>query len=206
MTSSMNQSPMWDARYSTDEYVFGTEPAAFLTNHSVLLTAGTSALAVADGEGRNAVYLAEQGLDVTTMDISPVGVEKARRLATERGVEVDIRVADVLDWDWSNESYDLVVAVFIQFLTPEQRPDVFDGMVAALRPGGRLMLHGYRPEQVDNGTGGPPNRDHMYTDALLRESFAGMQIEQLHSYDAVLEEGAGHRGESALIDLIATKP
>lgn len=206
MASNMNQAPMWDARYEADEYVFGTEPAAFLTNHRELLTAGSTALVVADGEGRNSVFLAAQGLDVTAMDISPVGAEKARRLATERGLSVDIRVADVLDWDWTAESYDLVVAVFIQFLTPDQREDVFDGMVAALRSGGRLLLHGYRPEQVDNGTGGPPNRDHMYTEALLRESFAGLQIDELRSYDAVLEEGSGHRGESALIDLIATKP
>jgi hypothetical protein len=97
------------------------------------------------------------------------------------------------------------VAIFIQFLTPHQRGQVFDGMQRTLRPGGRLLLHGYRPEQVALGTGGPSNPDHMYTEALLLDAFGGMDIERLESYDAVIEEGKGHLGESALIDLIATK-
>ena len=194
---------MWDERYSTDDYLFGTEPAAFLVAHEYLLTPGARALVVADGEGRNSVYLAQQGVEVVAMDASEVGVAKARRLADERGVAIDFRIADIMTWEWTPEAYDLVVAIFIQFLTPQQQPAVFGGMQRTLRPGGRLLLHGYRPEQVALGTGGPPDPTHMYTEDLLRNSFGAMDIERLASYDAVIEEGTGHRGTSALIDLVA---
>jgi SAM-dependent methyltransferase len=197
---------MWDERYSIDDYLVGTEPAAFLVAHAHLLEPGSRALVVADGEGRNSVFLAEQGVEVVAMDASTVGVAKARKLADERGVEVDFRIADIMAWEWTPDAYDLVVAVFIQFLTPQQQPTVFDGMQRTLRPGGRLLLHGYRPEQVALGTGGPPDPTHMYTEELLRDSFGAMDIERLESYDAVIEEGVGHNGTSALIDLVAVKP
>ena len=196
---------MWDERYSIDDYLFGTEPASFLVAHQHLLQPGVRALVVADGEGRNSVFLAEQGVEVVAMDASAVGVAKARKLADERGVEVDFRIADIMTWEWTPDAYDLVVAIFIQFLTPQQRPTVFGGMQRTLRPGGRLFLHGYRPEQVALGTGGPPDPTHMYTEDLLRASFSDMHIERLESYDAVIEEGAGHRGTSALIDLVAVR-
>ena len=201
----MFEAPMWDDRYSGAEYLFGTEPAAFLTKHRHVLTPGSTALVVGDGEGRNSVFLAEQGLRVTAMDISSIGVTKALRLAEHRGVSVDIRVADILDWEWVSDAYDMVVAVFVQFLDPEQRSTIFDGFQRTLRPGGRLLLHGYRPEQVLNGTGGPPDPEYMYSEALLTDAFTGFEIEHLESYDTSIEEGAGHRGTSALIDFIATK-
>lgn len=196
---------MWDERYDGDEYLFGTAPAAFLAAHAEVLPPSSEVLVVADGEGRNSVFLAELGHRVTAMDASTVGVAKARRLADQRGVEVDLRVADILTWDWEPEAYDAVVAVFIQFLTPAQRPAVFEGLQRTLRPGGRLLLHGYRPEQVALGTGGPPDPAHLYTEQLLADAFASLEIERLEAYDAELSEGAGHAGRSALIDLIAVK-
>jgi SAM-dependent methyltransferase len=197
---------VWDKRYSGEGFLFGTEPAAFVKAHVHLLTPGQTALCVADGEGRNSVFLAEQGLAVTAMDASPVGVEKARRLAAERGVSIDFRIADVLSWEWIPNSYDIVLAVFIQFLTPDERPAVFEGMKRTLRPGGYLLLHGYRPEQVDYATGGPPYRENMYTVDLLRQAFGDLSIERLAAYDTVIKEGTGHDGVSALIDLVAKKP
>jgi SAM-dependent methyltransferase len=197
---------MWDERFGTADYVFGTEPAAFLAARADLLEPGQTALVVADGEGRNSVFLAERGLDVTAMDASPVGVEKARRLAADRGVAVDYHVADIMTWDWAARSYDLVVGVFLQFLAPADRGQVFAGMARAVAPGGRLLLHGYRPEQVDYGTGGPPSRENMYTEDLLREAFGDLAIERLVSYDTPIEEGIGHVGMSALIDLVARRP
>jgi SAM-dependent methyltransferase len=205
MATNRSGAPMWDERYSTTEYVFGTEPAAFLTRYAHLFEPGSDALVVADGEGRNSVYLATQGLHVTATDISEVGIDKARRLAAERGVTVDFRVADVLAWDWEPEAYDLVVAVFIQFLDPQQRAAVFDGLQRTLRPGGRLFVHGYRPEQLGYTSGGPKDPAHLYDEALLTDAFAGMEIEVLESYDAVISEGAGHSGMAALIDLVATR-
>jgi SAM-dependent methyltransferase len=205
MPPEMYQAPMWDERYANDDYVFGTEPAAFVARTAGLLPPGADALVVADGEGRNSVFLAQQGLAVTAMDISPVGVEKAQRLASERGVAVDFRIADILTWDWAPDTYDVVAGVFIQFLSPAQRPIVFEGMQRTLRPGGLLLLHGYRPEQLKYDTGGPKDPAHLYTEALLAEAFAGLDIEMLHGYDAVIEEGPGHAGMSALIDLVARK-
>ncbi len=196
---------MWDERYSIDDYLFGTEPAAFLVAHAHLLEAGSRALAVADGEGRNSVFVAEHGLDVVAMDASEVGVAKARQLADARHVTIDFRIADITTWEWTADAYDLVVAIFIQFLTPRQQPAVFAGMQRTLRSGGRLLLHGYRPEQVALGTGGPPDPTHMYTEELLREAFGEMDIERLASYDADIQEGIGHAGTSALIDLVARK-
>ena len=205
MKPNMSEAPMWDERYAPTEYVFGTEPAAFLTRHRDLLDIEGSALVVADGEGRNSVFLASLGIAVTSMDVSSVGVEKARRLAEERGVHVDALVADILTWEWVPDAYDLVVAVFIQFLDPRQRAVVFEGMQRTLRPGGRLLLHGYRPEQIEYGTGGPSDPAHLYDEALLRDAFAAMEIEVLDAYDTTLVEGAGHSGMSALIDLVARK-
>lgn len=204
--SEMSEAPMWDRRYGGADYVFGEEPAAFLVAHAHLLRPGHRALVVADGEGRNSVYLAGHGLEVTATDISAVGVDKARRLAEARGVAVDLRVADVLTWPWEPAAYDLVVAVFIQFLDPDQRAEVFAGLKGTLRPGGRLLLHGYRPEQLAYGTGGPPVASHLYDEVLLSEAFADLEIEELRSYDAELAEGAGHAGRSALIDLVARRP
>ncbi len=202
----MAGAPMWDERYGTTEYVFGTEPAEFLPNHRDVLVPGTETLVVADGEGRNSVYLAGQGLQVTAMDLSDVGVAKARSLAAARGVTVDFRIADILTWEWAPDAYDIVVGVFIQFLDPQQRATVFAGMQRTLRSGGRLLLHGYRPEQIQYGTGGPRVPSHLYDAALLTDAFAAMNIDVLRSYDAELDEGAGHAGMSALIDLVATKP
>ncbi len=197
---------MWDERYATEDYLFGTEPAAFLTANAELLQPDLRALAVADGEGRNSVFLAKRGLQVTAMDGSEIGVAKSRSLAADAGVTIDHRVADVLTWDWEPDAFDLVVAIFIQFVGPVERAAVFDGMKRTVRPGGRLLLHGYRPEQIANGTGGPPIPENMYTEDLLRDAFGNFNIEQLKSYDAVIEEGTGHVGQSALIDLVATKP
>ncbi len=201
----MAKASMWDQRYDIDDYLFGIEASQFLTKHASWLTAGANALAVADGEGRNSVFLAEQGLNVTAMDISEVGAAKARLLAEQRGVVVDVQVADILEWEWTPDSYDFVVAVFIQFLDPTQRLAVFTGMQRTLRPGGHLLLHGYRPEQIAYGTGGPREPANMYTEEDLAAAFGEMQIDVLESYDISISEGPGHDGTSALIDLVATK-
>lgn len=195
----------WDDRYAEDGFLFGTEPAAFLVDQKAYLTRGLTALAIGDGEGRNSVYMAEQGLEVTAMDASEVGLEKARMLAAVRSARVRYHLGDVADWDWDAKEYDLVVAIFIQFAGPDLRREVFAGMKRALKPGGRLLLHGYRPEQVVLGTGGPPHIENMYTEEILREAFGDMKIERLVSYEAEIDEGPGHSGLSALIDLVARK-
>jgi SAM-dependent methyltransferase len=196
----------WNARYAGEDFHFGEEPSAFVRSHAHRLKGSRSVLCVADGEGRNSVFLAEQGLAVTAFDFAPNAVAKARRLAARRGVAVDHRCADIFAWDWAGAPYDALVAVFIQFLGPEDRGGVFAGMKSAVRPGGLILLEGYRPEQVDYGTGGPPRRENMYTRDWLEQAFRDWEILELSAYDAEIHEGTGHRGTSALIDLVARKP
>ena len=195
----------WNARFSAEGYLFGTAPNAFLASQVTLLRPGMTALAVADGEGRNSVWLAQQGLVVTAFDLSPVGVEKARKLAREAGVTVDHQIADVNGWDWDARTYDVVVAVFIQFASPEERTRIFAGIRRALAPGGLLILQGYTPRQLAYGTGGPPHAENMYTAAMLREAFGDFEILHLAEHDEVIHEGKGHDGMSALVDLVARK-
>ncbi len=202
------QEHMWSTRYRNagEDYVFGTVPNRFLAAQSALLSAGSNALSVADGEGRNAVWLAEQGLHVTATEISPVALEKARKLAAGRHVEVNFVLADAVSWDYPKAAFDFVVAIFIQFADPVQRERIFAGMARALRPGGHLILQGYTPRQLEYRTGGPSAVDNLYTADMLRTAFAGLEILHLQEYEDVLDEGAGHKGQSALVGLVARKP
>ena len=205
MSFSDGQS-FWDKRFEDDEYLFGKEPNVFLAAQAPHLLPGLTALSIADGEGRNSVWLAQQGIEVTALELSRNAVAKARRLADERGVTVNFNEADVLEWDFGRDRYDIVAAIFIQFLAPAERALVFRRIADALKPGGRLVLQGYTAKQVEYKTGGPPNVEHMYSDALLRDSFADMEIEHLREHEAHVAEGKGHLGWSALIELVARKP
>lgn len=210
MAAANSQTPdpeleRWNGRFAAEDYVFGTAPNAFLAAQAPLLTPGLRALCIADGEGRNSVWLARQGLQVTAFDFSPVGIAKARRLAQRYGVRVDYRLADVDAWHWDDPPYDVVAAIFVQFSPPPQRQRVFDGMKQALKPGGLLLVQGYRPEQIEYGTGGPKRRENMYTEALLRDSFGDLDILHLALHDDIVDEGSGHCGMSALIDLVARR-
>jgi len=198
----------WDARFEREDYLFGTSPAAFLATNKRLLkaNAGKSALAIADGEGRNSVFMAQCGLDVTSMDSSRVGLDKAQALASKTKVDVSFQLADLKTWAWAENSYDFVVAIFIQFADPDFRAEIFEGMKKTVKPGGVILLHGYTPKQIDYGTGGPGVAENLYTEAMLQAAFADFEIETLSAYDRVIHEGAGHAGKSALIDLIARKP
>jgi SAM-dependent methyltransferase len=196
----------WDRRFSESGYLFGTEPNAWLREHADRWHAGQRVLCVADGEGRNSVFLADRGLIVDAFDISEVGVRKARDFARITGVKVNFAVADVARLAWPESLYDGVVAIFIQFADPELRRRIFHGMVRCLKPGGLLLLQGYTPKQLDYRTGGPGIESHLYTPSQLREAFAGLEILELREYEAELDEGSGHRGHSALVGLVARKP
>jgi len=196
----------WNGRFSAEGYVFGTEPNAFLASQKHRLRAGMSALCVADGEGRNSVWLAQQGLRVTAFDFSPVGVQKARAMAAKAGVEVDYSVADIYSWDWDARQFDCIVAIFVQFASPPERQRIFQGFMRALEPGGLLIVQGYTPKQLEYGTGGPKRAENMYTEKLLRESFGALEILHLAEHEDMVSEGEGHIGLSALIDLVAQRP
>jgi cyclopropane fatty-acyl-phospholipid synthase-like methyltransferase len=195
----------WGERFAGDDYWFGTEPNAFLAAQAHRLKPGMTALAIADGEGRNGVFLARQGLDVTSVDLVPQGVEKAKRLAARYGVSINAVCADLESWDWGPPRFDLVVGIFFQFAEPRFREALFHQMEDVLKPGGLLMIEGYRPEQIAYGTGGPRQVENLYTAAMLRAAFADMDILLLEEYDAEIHEGSRHHGMSALIDVVARK-
>lgn len=196
----------WNTRFGATDYVFGKTPNAFLAAQAHRLRRGMSALCIADGEGRNGVWLAQQGLVVTTFDFSPVGIAKSRALAQEAGVALDQRQSTVADWDWDARRYDVVAAIFVQFVGPAARAAMFDGIVRAMNPGGLLILQGYGPRQLEYATGGPKQLENLYTPSLLAKSFAALDIVHLAEHDDVVDEGSGHRGMSALVDMVATKP
>jgi cyclopropane fatty-acyl-phospholipid synthase-like methyltransferase len=199
-------SPFWDERYATDDYIFGTAPNVFLASQAGLIRPGMQALAIADGEGRNGVWLAERGVQVHAVDVSPVALKKAHKLAAERSVSLNFEQLDVLAWAWPENAYDLIVAIFIQFAPPPERDRIIAGIRRALKPGGLLILQGYTPKQVEFATGGPGNAANMYTAALLREWFGDWDIRHLHEHESFISEGSHHHGMSALIDLVAQKP
>ena len=199
-------SEFWNARYSTDAYIFGTAPNVFLASQKDLIRPGMRALAIADGEGRNGVWLAEQGVQVHAIDVSPPALEKARNLAAERGVTLETELVDVLNWTWPEAAYDLVAAIFIQFAPPPERDRIIEGIRRTLKPGGVLILQGYTPKQIEHGTGGPPSAAHMYTAELLRDWFGDWDIRHLAEHESFISEGTHHHGMSALVDLVAKKP
>lgn len=196
----------WDSRYAGEDYLFGEAPNAFLLSQAPRLQPGWRALAVADGEGRNGVWLAEQGLDVLSVDASAVAQDKARKLAERRGVSLELEQADLEAWPWPEGEFELVAAIFIQFADPPLRAQIFEGMQKALKPGGLLLLQGYRPEQLQYATGGPSSIGNFYTEGMLRDAFAALDLVELRAHDSVISEGTGHNGMSALINLVARKP
>lgn len=205
-TSFPDAATMWNQRYQGEELLFGEAPNEYLRAQQARLPRGGRALCVADGEGRNSVWLARQGLRVDAFDIAEAGVAKARRLADRQGVRVDFAVADCDALAWPEAVYDLVVAIFIQFADPAMRQRLFDRMARALRPGGLLVLQGYTPEQLRYRTGGPGNVEHLYTEPLLREAFPTLEILELRIYEAELDEGKHHVGMSALVGMVARRP
>lgn len=195
----------WNQRFAGEDYLFGTEPNAWLREQAGVWAPGQRVLCVADGEGRNSVWLAAHGLQVDAFDIAEAGVAKARRLAAQHGVQVKFQVADCDGFAWPQAAYDGVAAIFIQFADPALRERLFARMQQCLKPGGVLVLQGYTPKQLEYRTGGPPLLSHLYTADMLRAAFADMDILTLRDYEAEVAEGSGHHGRSALIGLVARR-
>lgn len=193
----------WNERFAGSDYVFGRVASQFVQRQEPSLARGSRVLCIADGEGRNSVYLAGKGHHVDANDYAPNAITKARALAAAQGATVNFAVANLENWAWPQHKYDAVFAVFFQFAWPPLRDRIFAGLKQVVVPGGRIFLHGYTPKQLDYKTGGPQEVERLYTEELLRTAFADCGIEQLASYEAELDEGPGHKGRSALIDLVA---
>ena len=198
----------WDARYTEPTLAYGDAPNDFLASVTGRLAPGSRVLCLAEGQGRNAVFLAERGHDVTAVDLSAVGLERARALAASRGVEIETVVADLGDYDPGVEAWDAVVSVFAH--TPaDVRRRLHRRVVAALRPGGAFVLEAYTPEQTRRDTGGPSGDgavDITMTAAGLAEELDGLEVERLAETERRVVEGPYHRGLAAVVQMLAWKP
>jgi SAM-dependent methyltransferase len=195
----------WEDRYRVPDYVFGKEPNYFLVSCKALLPRSGKALAVADGEGRNGIWLAEQGLEVLSLDFSPSAQQKARALAKQRGVTLTVAQADVHTWAYPEAAFDVVVEIFTQFSTPAERAKKWAGMRKALKRGGLLIIQGYTPKQLQYGTGGPKQVENLYTRAMLEEAFRDFRDMKIVEEEIEIYEGTSHGGMSAVINLTARK-
>ena len=203
MNEPASAKDMWEERYDADDYVFGTEPNEFLHDHVAMLPIG-DILCLADGEGRNAVFLASTARSVTSVDLSARGVGKALRLAEERGVNVDARVGDLSTYDIGIEKWDAIVSIFAH-MPKAVRSDLHRRVVDALRPGGVFLLEAYTPDQIGRGTGGPQSVDLTMTLPDLMEELAPLEFLYAIETERVVVEGPGHSGEAAVVQLIARK-
>ena len=201
----MSEFERWETRFSAIEYIFGEEPNAFLASKATLLPKGGRVLALADGEGRNGVWLAGQGLDVLSLEFSPAAQAKAKALAARCDVQLTFELADVHDWTFPDSAFDVVVDIFTQFSDPEQRLRKWSGVKKSLKPGGLLLMEGYAPKQLEFGTGGPKVLDHLYTRQLLEQEFSDFARIEIEESERMLSEGIAHAGMSALIDVVGWK-
>ena len=202
----MNEYEHWETRYAVPEYAFGKDPNYFLASCKTLLSKSGRCLVIADGEGRNGVWLAEQGLEVLSIDFSPSAQKKARALASERHVNLAFLQVDVHIWNYPEAAFDVVVEIFTQFSSPAQRTLKWAGMRRALKPGGLLIIQGYTPKQLEYGTGGPKQAENLYTRSMLEDEFRGYLDLNIVEEDLEIYEGTSHRGMSAVINFTARKP
>jgi SAM-dependent methyltransferase len=203
-TTSSGQT--WDERYAETGFAFGTEPNYFLHEVATSLPRGRT-LCLGDGEGRNGVYLAQLGHDVVTVDLSPVGVVKARRLAAERAVNIDARVADLAEFDLGDGAWHNIVSVFCH-LPPDLRHAVHSAVPAALRTGGCFVFEAYRAANIGRGVGGPQNADMtVELEDLLHDlgDEPRMTIDIGREVERNIVEGKYHAGMSATTQVLARK-
>ena len=194
----------WNTRFDKEEFIFGKEPNEYLVEQSPrYLKPGNSVLCVADGEGRNGVWLAKQRMLVTGFDVSDIALAKAKQFATDEQVSIQYCLCDTDGFNWQANSYDAIIAIFIQFADPEMRTRIFQQIHLALKPGGIFILQGYTPKQLEYKTGGPSLIEHLYTEELIRDLAKEFEILDLRCYEKELSEGARHSGMSALLGLSA---
>jgi 2-polyprenyl-3-methyl-5-hydroxy-6-metoxy-1,4-benzoquinol methylase len=196
----------WNERFDKKEFIFGKEPNEYLVEQTrQYLKSQDKVLCIADGEGRNGVWLAKQGMQVVAFDASDIALAKAKQFAKDNQVEVDYSFSDTDSFTWQENSYDAVIAIFIQFADPAMRARIFKQTYQALKPGGIFILQGYTPKQLEYKTGGPSLIEHLYTEEMIRDLAKEFEILDLRCYEKELSEGARHTGMSALLGLVAQK-
>jgi|APCry1669190731_1035312.scaffolds.fasta_scaffold17470_3 SAM-dependent methyltransferase len=210
MNGFSNPLDRWNDRFSGEDYLFGLEPNQYLKEKILYETnlpkrVRPKTLCIADGEGRNSVWLAQQGHDVSAFDFSPVAVEKAKKLAKNKSVTIDFNCCGWEDFDWKQDTYDFVIGIFFQFVEPLDRDKLFKLLSDSLKVGGVLLIQGYGLEQLKYNTGGPGKLDHLYDEKLLTNYFYNYKIIDLQTYTAEINEGSAHNGTSSLVGMTAIK-
>ena len=203
MTEHSPAKAMWEERFSGDDYVYGIEPNGFLRDHLATLPMG-SILCLAEGEGRNAVFLAGTGRRVSSVDLTEAGVTKTLRLAAERGVEVDARVSDLSTYDLGKEKWDGIVSISAH-MPAKVRAGLHHRVVEALRIGGIFLLEAYTPDQIGRGTGGPQSVELTMTMSALEQELSPLELLHAVETERVVVEGTGHTGSAAVVQVIARK-
>jgi SAM-dependent methyltransferase len=196
----------WNERFNKAEFIFGKEPNEYLVEQaSKYLKKNDKVLCIADGEGRNGVWLAKQGMQVVGFDASDIALSKAKQFVQDNQVEVEYFFSDTDSFDWQANAYDAVIAIFIQFADPAMRERIFQNAYKTLKSGGVFILQGYTPKQLEYKTGGPSLLEHLYTEEMIRDLCRDFEILDLSCYEKELNEGARHAGMSALLGLVAQK-
>jgi len=208
MASTPPDSPspnaVWEQRFGADGYLYGTEPNEFLREHVCSVPRGR-VLCVAEGEGRNAVFLASQGFEVSSIDLTEAGVAKTRRLATQRGVNIEAVTGNLATADLGIQSWNGIVSIFAH-RAPAIRRDLHRRVVDALAPGGVFLLEAYTPNQIGRGTGGPPAAELAMSLADLHRELAGLDFAHAVEIERQIFEGRGHTGLGSVVQVIAQRP
>ncbi len=195
----------WDQRYSKESYAYGTAPNAYFKAQLDAIPQPGRLLLIAEGEGRNAVYAAQQGWQVTAVDFSEKGRAKALALAAARGVQFEYHIADIQQYDLvGNGPWDAIGLIYAHF-PPEIRAATHQKCAQALQPGARIILEAFNPNQLSHHSGGPRNLEMLYSSPLLKEDFKGLEILESSESTLYLNEGEGHEGLAAVVRLVLKK-
>jgi len=198
----MTDEAFWNQRYAREGYLYGTEPNSFLAEQYQLLRGPV--LSLSEGEGRNAVFLAAQGLEVLGVDLSAVALDKAMKLAKSRGVQITTRVCDLATFEPEAEHYGSVVSISAH-LPSQVRNRLYPLVEGALRPGGIILLEAYSENQLSRGTGGPKDVDMLMSVDKLRREFPRCEPVVLRELEREVVEGEGHTGTASVVQFIGRK-
>ena len=193
----------WDERYALEGWAFGTDPNDFLRQEAHRIPPGR-VLCLGEGEGRNAVFLAELGYEVVVVDRSQVGIDKAQGLAQERGVFIETVVSSIEEFDLTEGEWQGIISVFFH-LPPELRIKVNQSVVRGLAPGGILILEAYTPQQLEFGTGGPPHPERLVSLATMEEEFEGLEFLVAQETEREIHEGRMHTGRGSVVQVVGVR-
>jgi 2-polyprenyl-3-methyl-5-hydroxy-6-metoxy-1,4-benzoquinol methylase len=194
----------WDSRYQQNILAYGNSPNEFLVKSAKYLRPGSRILAAGDGEGRNGIWLAGKGLEVWAVDFSRIGLKKAKKLAVSHGCKIRFICADLSEWKWPPDFFQVIVVIFVHF-PPGQREQIHHAMISSLMPGGMVILQCFHQDQLKYDSGGPREVEMLYTLEMLKDDFRGMKFIHWEESETDLQEGNFHAGKAAVINAVIQK-